>query len=113
MHKFTDISPYHKLEIFDKLVSPILNYSAEVWGIFRADKIEIVHMQFCKRLLGIKKFTQNDFVYGEHGRTSFQNSRYYMIIKYWLKIILCDKNKYIHNMMIHEMNRERKLGNFS
>ena len=107
LYKFTDISPYHKLELFDRLVSPILNYSAEVWGFCRADKIEIVHMQFCKRLLGIKKCTQNNFVYGELGRTSFQNSRYYMIIKYWLKIILCDENKYIkciYNMMIQDMN---------
>ena len=61
LYKFTDISPYHKLELFDKLVSQILNYSAELWGFCRADKIEIVHMQFCKRLLGIKKCTQNFF----------------------------------------------------
>lgn len=40
LYKFTDILPYHKLELFDKLVSPILNYSAEVWGFCKADKIE-------------------------------------------------------------------------
>ena len=55
LYKFTDISPYYRLELFDKLVTPILNYSAEVWGFCKADKIEVVHLQFCKRLLGIKQ----------------------------------------------------------
>lgn len=34
LYKFTDISPKHTLELFDKLVCPILNYAAEVWGFF-------------------------------------------------------------------------------
>ena len=37
-------------------------------------------------VLSNKKYTQNDFVYGEIGQTSFQNSWLYMIIKYWLKL---------------------------
>ena len=32
--KFTDFSRKHTLDLFDKLVSPILNYAAEVWGFF-------------------------------------------------------------------------------
>ena len=39
LYKFTDISPYHRLELFDKLVAQILNYSAEIWGFCKADKI--------------------------------------------------------------------------
>ena len=53
--KFTDFSPKHTLDLFDKLESPILNYAAEVWGFFKATQIERVHLQFCKRLLGVKK----------------------------------------------------------
>ena len=93
LYKFTDISPYHRLELFDKLVAPILNYSAEVWDFCKADKIEVVHLQFCKRLLGIKQCTQNDFVYGELGRISCQSKRFFTIIRYWLKIIFCEENK--------------------
>ena len=32
LYKFTDISPYNRLELFDKLVAPIMNYSAENWA---------------------------------------------------------------------------------
>ena len=83
-----------------------MNYSAEVWGFCKADKIETVHLQFCKRLLGVKQCSQNDFIYGELGRTSFQTKRYLMIIKYWLKIVLCPESrliKIIYNMMLNDM----------
>ena len=39
---------------------------------FQATHIECVHLQFCKRLLEVKKTTQNNFVYGELGRINFQ-----------------------------------------
>ena len=45
LYKFTYISPKHKLDLFDKLISPILNYSSEVWGIIQAKSTERVHLQ--------------------------------------------------------------------
>ena len=95
LYKFTDISPKHTLELFDKLVCPILNYAAEVWGFFQAKHIERVHLQFCKRLLGVKKTTQNNFIYGELGRINFQTRRFFIILKYWSKIVNTEENKYI------------------
>ena len=106
LYKFTDISPYHRLELFDKLVTPILNYSAAVWGFCKADKIEVVHLQFCKRLLGLKQCTQNDFIYGDFGRCSFHCRRLFIIIRYWLKVITCNENKYIkhiYNLMLSDI----------
>ena len=44
LYKFTFISPKHKLDLFDKLVTPILNYGYEVWGFAQANAIERVHM---------------------------------------------------------------------
>ena len=38
LYKFTKISQKHTLELFDKLVSPILNYAAEVKGFFFSSK---------------------------------------------------------------------------
>ena len=49
LYKFTFVAPKHKLELFDKLISPILNYSCEVWGFCQANAIERVQMQFCKK----------------------------------------------------------------
>ncbi len=36
-------------------------------------------------ILGVKKSTQNDFVYGELGRTPLLVVRYMIIIKYWIQ----------------------------
>ena len=99
LHSFTALKPSHILDLFGKLISPILNYGSEVWGFHKAKSIETVHMQFCKRMLGIKQSTQNDFVHGELGRVDYQSLRYINIVKFWLKIIHADQRK-IHKMHI-------------
>ena len=106
LYKFTFLSPKHKLDLFDKLIAPILNYSCEVWGFNQAQNIERVHLQFCKKVLGVKKNTQNDFIYGELGRTSFITHRYLIIIKYWLKVLKMSDGKYVkivYNMMLSDL----------
>ena len=85
LYKFTFVSPKHKLELFDKLISPILNYSSEVWGFCQANVIDRVHLQFCKKILGVKKTTQNDFVYGELGRVNYMTKRYLILSNTGLK----------------------------
>ena len=63
-------------------------------------------MQFCKQILGVKKATQNDFVYGELGRTNYITRRYFIIIKFWLKLLIRPENKYIrivYDMMVNDI----------
>ena len=95
LYKFTDLAPRHTLELFDKLILPILNYASEVWGFNRGIHTERTHLHFCKKLLGVKTSTQTNFVYGETGRCKLQNIRLLNIIKYWLKICTAENNKYI------------------
>ena len=66
MNKFRDLSVSHMLDLFDKLILPILNYGSEVWGLSKAEIIERVHLQFCKQLLGVKIQTQNNFIFMEN-----------------------------------------------
>ena len=61
-----------------------------------------------KKLLGVRKTTQNDFVYGELGRTTFITKRYFIILKYWFKILATDENKYIkmvYKLMLSDLDR--------
>ena len=94
LYKFTYIPVKHRLDLFNKLIMPILNYGSEVWGFHPGKALDRVYMQFCKRLLGVKKGTQNDFVYGELGILPLKNIRFMTIIKYWTKILLADDRKY-------------------
>ena len=116
LYKFTYITPKHKLELFDKLITPILNYSSAVWGFSHANVIERVHLQFCKKVLGVKKNAQNDFVYGELGRTTLITKRYYDIVKYWFKVLASPDHKYIHiiyNLMLHDIDQSPNKVNWA
>ena len=64
LFQFTQLSTKHILELFDKLIKPILHYGSEIWGFLNANFIERAHLRFCKNLLGLKRSTQNDFFYG-------------------------------------------------
>ena len=61
----------------------------------KGSSVERVHLQVLKRLLSVKRNTQNDFIYGEVGRTNDQTCRYNNIIKYWLKLLRTNYNKFI------------------
>ena len=108
LYSFAPLKPSYKL-LFDKLVSPILNNASEVWGFHKATSVKMVHLQFCKKVLGVKQLTQNDSVYGEIGRTDYQLRRFVAIIKYWLKVILSEETKYtkqIYKMMLNDLETQ-------
>ena len=118
LYNFTNITPKHRVELFDKLVTPILHYGCEVWGFCQAKQIERTHMMFCKQLLSVKTSTQNDFIYGELGRTDYYTRKLYIIIKYWFKIIHASERKntkLIYILMLNDMNERpnvKKTGLF-
>jgi len=95
LHKFTSLSVQHRLDLFENLITPILNYGSQVWGFAQSTCIEMVHLQFCKGLLGVKICTLDDFVYRELGRMNCQYVRYLIIIKYWVKRLHAYDNKCI------------------
>jgi len=51
LHKFTSLSVSPGLDLFEKLISPVLNYASEVWGFIQVNAIERIHLQFCKKIL--------------------------------------------------------------
>ena len=54
-----------KLLLFDRMLAPILLYSFELWEIY--DYKEIDEIQFYKIVLGVKKQTSTNAVYGTLG----------------------------------------------
>ena len=57
-----------QLELFDKVVKPILLYGCELWELSNCDIIERVHLKYCKLVLILKSSTPNCMIYGELGR---------------------------------------------
>jgi len=54
-----------KLSLFDKLVSPMLLYGSEIWGIYNYKEVDKLHIRFCKMVLCARKQTMNYAVLGE------------------------------------------------
>jgi hypothetical protein len=103
---FVNLPLFFVCELFDKLIAPILHYNCEVWGFIPGEAIERLHLSFCKKLLSVKRCTQNDFVYGELGRLTLRTTRLFRIIKYWLKVISSTDNRFIniaYNMMLKDL----------
>ena len=106
LYKFTDISIKHRLDLFDKLIVPILCYGADVWGFIQAPAIERVHLRFLKTILRFKTSTPNDLVYAELGRQTLRTKRLVQIINYWFKILTSQDTKYIkhvYNFMLQDV----------
>ena len=60
-----------KLKLIDSLVSPILLYASEVWGIYEYEHIDKIHIiEFCKNILVVRTQSPNYAVYGDLGRYS-------------------------------------------
>ena len=82
--KGIDVNPRTSLNMFDKLVRPVMLYGCEIWGdtiikgksvceekMWRKilkSQIESVHMSFCKSCLGVDRKATNVAVMGELGR---------------------------------------------
>ena len=91
---FPGIRVQHKLDLFDELILPILNYGSKVWGLNDSTKLEDIHIHCCKHILGVRGQTQNNLLYGELGRTSLKSRRVVNVIRYWLKSVQLDITKF-------------------
>ena len=109
--KFRNLSVAILLELYDKLILPILCYSREVWGFNKAKDIERVHLKYCKYILKMETSTLNGIVYGEVGRYPLFIERYRRIVKYWLHIIQTNECKYVK--MIYNVMYQKSIVNMN
>ena len=75
-----------QLELFEKLVKPILLYGCEIWGFGNIDVLERVQLNFIKRVLKVKRSTPNYIVYGETGIYPLKIEIESRVISYWGKL---------------------------
>ncbi|MEW8547695.1 MAG: hypothetical protein AB2693_29660, partial [Candidatus Thiodiazotropha sp.] len=76
-----------QLDLFDKMIKPILLYGCEVWGYCNTNLIERVQLKFLKSIFNLKQSTPNVMVYGEFGVFPIKVDIQSRMIAYWTKII--------------------------
>ena len=84
------------MKLFHALISPILFYADEVWGIdcngkLEKDPAELVQNKFLKWLLGVNKYCNNNASRAETGRFPMTIAAQRRNFKFWLTLT---KNEY-------------------
>lgn len=85
--KCHNLSHECQLDLFDKMLQPILLYGCEVWGFSNLSLIEKLHLKFCKYILKVHSKTPNCMVYGELGRYPLAINVKARIIALWVNCI--------------------------
>lgn len=101
---FFDFSFYIQLDLFDKIVLPVLLYSCKIWGYENIDVIECVDLRFLKHILDLESSTLNFMVYGETDRFPLYITIYTIMVGFGAKMILCHKNKLCKFMYTYLFN---------
>lgn len=87
-------------KLFDSMVKPILCYGAEIWGNEFKNRIEQVHAKLCKKYCNLSNKTSTVFALGECGRMQLCIPYMTKGIKYWLKRLHIDRQRYLKQSYI-------------
>ena len=91
-------------ELFDSLVTPVLLYGCEIWGIESIAEIETFHVKFCKRILKLNKNTANCMALGELGRLKLKRIIDKRMISFWCKLVSPNDTKI--SSMLFKLSKE-------
>ena len=101
-----------QLELFDKMIKPILLYGSEIWGFGKNDILERIQLKFYKILLNLKSSTPNYMVYGETGRMPIDIDIKIRCICFWYKLV-CGKQSKISSVVYRLSKKLYDRGNTS
>lgn len=82
-----------QIDLFKKLIKPILLYGCEIWGFGNLEILERVQLKFLKMILNLKKSTPSYMVYGETGIFPLKVDIQARIISYWSNLTEFNSNR--------------------
>ncbi|MCW4346540.1 MAG: reverse transcriptase domain-containing protein [Candidatus Thiodiazotropha endolucinida] len=102
-----------QIELFEKMVKPILLYGAEVWGFGNNCILEKVCLKYLKMILNMKTSTPNCMVYGETGVFPIFIDIECRVIAFWAKLVTPNTWKLSSLMydIIHSLYKFNDIGN--
>jgi hypothetical protein len=89
------------------MIVPILTYGSEIWGYEYSEVTEKIQAKFCKKILKVPTCASNIAVLGELGRLPLCTHYMVRCVKYWLKIVCMQEDRYpkaAYNML-YELDR--------
>ena len=108
IRNFGHFSFQTSFKIFDCRILPILCYGSEIWGYRYWHDVERVQTDFCKFVLGVGRSTSSAAVLGECGRLPIAVHYHKRVIKYWLKLIKCDRDTLIYKCYQLQLSMDKQ-----
>ena len=96
-----------QMDLFDKIIQPILLYGCEIWGFSNTSLLEKLHLKFCKHILYANNRTPNAMVYGELGRFPLIINIKVRMISFWSKLHFSYDNKI--STLLYQLVRNQSL----
>lgn len=91
------------IDLFDKVVIPVLLYGSEVWGYEDLEHIEVFYRKFLKRISHMKSYTPNCMVYAETGTMEIKRLVYSRMCNFWCRILNGSSHKL--SFIIYKLTR--------
>lgn len=88
---YLQLTPDLKIDLFYKMIKPILMYNCEIWGAENYQVIERIQLKFLKYVLKLNKSTPNILMYGETGQMPLGIDISTRMISYWGRLICNNK----------------------
>ena len=83
-----------QIELFDRLITPILLYGCEVWCPSMTDLASKLQLRFYKIILKLRRTTPTRMVYGETGQFPMEVQAKSRMLSFWFNLVnVCNKNK--------------------
>ena len=95
------------LDLFDKMILPILLYGCEIWGFENLEDIEVFYRKFLKYILKVNQQTPNCMVYGETGRIPLRIIIETRMVAFWHKTAT-GLNTKLSYRLLYLLNKRRE-----
>ena len=97
------------IDLFDKMVLPVITYGSEVWGISVMELTRRLQRKFYKIVFHLRQSTPTTFLLGETGKAPVDVYIKCRVLNYWLRLsqpenkdkIECIVYKFIYKMYIY------------
>ena len=80
------LPPDVQIELFNRMITPILLYGCEVWCPTMTDLASKLHLRFLKIMFKLKKSTPSVMVYGEFGQFPLEIEAKCRMLNYWFTL---------------------------
>ena len=92
--------------LYEKCVSPILDYSSEIWGFKRYVKAEQVEQRAMRFFLGVHRFAPILGIQGDMGWVPSNIRWKICILRYWNRLLKMNQNRLTKQVFLWDYNLE-------